>query len=147
MRLKKKVKILSSGTDAYLEKSVNNFLNTLDQASVLDIKFNVCSENQNTETNYSAMIIYLESPEIHVNDLPGFYEFDHEDSIWTELIIQPVRSYEKGEERIVEVVAANEAEFWSLYATHSDGTKRCIADVSTRVEAEMLKTMIYSLIQ
>lgn len=72
------------------------------------------------------------------NDFPVFFP-EATNTPWDAVEIHLILEVEKG---VCEVVAEGEESFWSVYLQQIDGGVKCVADVSTKVDAELLADII-----
>lgn len=71
-------------------------------------------------------------------DLPKFYPLESK-TPWDTVEIHPIIEIEKG---AFEFIQEGKESFWSVYLHQINGGLKCIADVSSKLEAELLAALI-----
>jgi len=71
-------------------------------------------------------------------DIPDFFPFAAK-TPWDAAEILPITEIENG---VCEVTQEGNESFWSVYLHQIDGCLKCVADVNSRVEAELLADLI-----
>lgn len=73
-------------------------------------------------------------------ELPEFYP-NQAMTPWNDIEVHPIIEIEKG---VCEVIQEGMESFWSVYLHQLGGGVKCIADVRSKIEAEMLAELIHN---
>ncbi len=73
-------------------------------------------------------------------EFPEFYP-NQALSPWNDIEVHPIIELEEG---VCEVIQEGKESFWSVYLHQLDGGIKCIADVKSKIEAEILAELIHN---
>ena len=71
---------------------------------------------------------------------PKFYP-DQTKTPWNDIELHPIVEIERG---VFEVIQQGKESFWGIYLHQLDGGLKCIADVKSKIEAELLAELLHN---
>ncbi|GEM_PF-2241876 len=92
---------------------------------------------------FTSMKIYVSiefvEEEIESFDLPEFY-LNEALTPWDKIEIHPIVEIESG---VCEIIYEEKESFWGVYLHQIEGGLKCVADVKSKIEADMLAELIF----